>query len=501
MRYFKKITHKQLAKLLMCLLLLLFFRIGHAQLNLVSNYSFEQFISCPTLGNLLEPPLFWYYANAKTGANYFNRCSSVMGIPHNIPLDSSYQETKSGDAYIGIFALNGPNSNRRNYYQTKLKDSLTAGSCYYAEYYVSLVNSAKLACNNLAVLFTNNAVYVDTLVHPYGVLPANPQVVNYGNPVITDTLNWVKVSGVFTAQGGEQYLTLGNFKYDSQTVYNQVLPTGYLGAAYYIDDISVFPLDSMPLKANAGLDTTIVLGDSVFIGSLTNGIPNITWYNAAGQVINIIAPGFYVNPPSSTWYVIEQTVCGYTSRDTVNVYVNLFPLKWLNFTCTKINNKAAGLSWKTANEENIHYFNIQRSSNGIDFVTVGKKAADNKVVNEYWLTDESAINAQYTTLYYRVVSVDNDGKSSYSATRLISFDTLSYSINIYPNPAQSIVNIVCNKMRQIEILDVLGRKAISKTTGNAEKSEIDISKLPKGLFFVKIITTDNKVKIQKLLIE
>ncbi len=54
---------------------------------------------------------------------------------------------------------------------------------------------------------------------------------------------------------------------------------------------------------------------------------------------------------------------------------------------------------------------------------------------------------------------------------------------------------------QIEILDVMGRKAISKTIGNADKTEIEISKLPKGLFFVRITTTDNGVKVQKLLIE
>jgi hypothetical protein len=124
-----------------------------------------------------------------------------------------------------MFYLNAPGTNSRNYFAVKLLDSLKTSKCYYAECFVNLGNCWQLACNNQAMLFTNNPVYVDT-ANSLQILPATPQV---QNPyIVTDTLNWVKIAGVFTAQGGEQYLTLGNFKYDNQTNFTLVNPSGVI---------------------------------------------------------------------------------------------------------------------------------------------------------------------------------------------------------------------------------------------------------------------------------
>ena len=114
------------------------------------------------------------------------------------------------------------------------------------------------------MLFTKNAVYVDT-ANAVALLPANPQITNYGNPIIKDTQNWVRVSGIFKAQGGEQFLTLGNFKDNLNTSYVTIQPTGYQGAGYYVDDVAVYALDSYCINADAGRDTSITQGDSIYI--------------------------------------------------------------------------------------------------------------------------------------------------------------------------------------------------------------------------------------------
>ena len=69
----------------------------------------------------------------------------------------------------------------------------------------------------------------------------SPQILQYGNPIINDTLNWIKVGGIFTARGGEQYITIGNFNDDNTTDTVFVDSTGWNGgiAYYYIDDVSV----------------------------------------------------------------------------------------------------------------------------------------------------------------------------------------------------------------------------------------------------------------------
>ena len=109
----------------------------------------------------------------------------------------------------------------------------------------------------MPLLLTNTAEYSDTIANPYGIglITANPQVLNWSNPVIKDTMNWVKVSSVIIATGGERYLTIGNFKTDANTIIQLVNTGGQNRATYYVDDVSIIPLDSMTLKADAGART------------------------------------------------------------------------------------------------------------------------------------------------------------------------------------------------------------------------------------------------------
>ncbi|MCC6635263.1 MAG: hypothetical protein IT251_07160 [Chitinophagaceae bacterium] len=70
------------------------------------------------------------------------------------------------------------------------------------------------------MLFTNTPVYVDTAATPpIYLLPANPQIQN--QYIITDTVNWVKVGGIFTAQGGAKF-NIGYLKNNTQTNYQIV---------------------------------------------------------------------------------------------------------------------------------------------------------------------------------------------------------------------------------------------------------------------------------------
>jgi len=78
------------------------------------------------------------------------------------------------------------------------------------------------------------------------LLPYTPQINYLGSP-ITDTLNWILISGSYTALGGEKYITIGNFNSDSNTSTAVVNPTGSGGteAYYYIDDVYVGTCDTI----------------------------------------------------------------------------------------------------------------------------------------------------------------------------------------------------------------------------------------------------------------
>jgi hypothetical protein len=450
---------------------------------------------------------------------YINSCDNIncTGVPHNCggATSSNYQYPRTGDAYsvCGFFIrTNIYPTWKRTYQQVKLTQPLQAGHCYYAAYYINLCNGQDMACNNAGLLFTNNPIYVDTLATPFGVLNATPQILNYGNPIIKDTLNWVKVSGVYVANGGEEYITLGNFFNDVNTIIDSFKTKPIKHIVYNIDDVSVIPLDSMPLKADAGKDTSIAnVGDSVFIGSLTNGLTGVKWFNSSGAVIDTGRPGFYVKPTSSTFYVIEQMVCGYYSRDTVNLNVGTVPLKMLGFTAMyqpTPNPSREGnvlLQWQTANEINVSHFNIQRSINGRDFTTIGKVAANNKSYNEYKFIDDSqqsTVDGGLWTVYYRIESIDFDGRKQYSEIKRVTPNEKQETRNlvVFPNPAKDVVTIECKGARELMIIDYLGRR-IFLSTVDGRPLTVNTKQFTKGLYIVKVVTANGATIISKFVKE
>lgn len=463
--------------------------------NLVPNYSFEQYTVCPT-GHTSDVPNFWYKPDRRA-ARYFNACANnanpVFGVPTNSSGLDGFQNAKTGQAYMALFYYNGNNS--RNYIQVKLLDSFKINKCYYAEYYVNLMNFYMLGCNNQSMLFTNNPIYVDT-ANNLQILPTNPQIQN--SFIVTDTLHWVKIAGVFTAQGGEQYLTLGNFKNNAQTATRQIQPTGYLGAAYYLEDVTVVPLDSFTLQADAGLDKSIIVGDSVFVGSFTTGLNNVTWFNSNGNIIASNVSGLFVKPTASTFYVIEQTVCGQYSRDTVNVIVNTaVPLVIKNYELI-IKNDAVVNNWQTLQEVTVSHFNIQYSNNSIDFSTVKTVAAKNKNYNTYSTHTNPPSGVRG---YYRIEAVDKDGKLTYSKVLPFTQHPTPFALSIYPNPAKNKIVVQSTKMQHIILTDITGRVIKTIPANSANSIEINVAHLPRGMYIVQIQYINGRRELEKFLVD
>uniref|UniRef100_UPI00375224C1 T9SS type A sorting domain-containing protein n=1 Tax=Flavobacterium sp. TaxID=239 RepID=UPI00375224C1 len=74
------------------------------------------------------------------------------------------------------------------------------------------------------------------------------------------------------------------------------------------------------------------------------------------------------------------------------------------------------------------------------------------------------------------------------------------SISVYPNPANSIVNIKANSnLKSIELYDVQGRILQTKLV-NVTNEIIDISNQSNGIYFLKI-TSDDGVKVEQIVKE
>ncbi|MGB0864251.1 MAG: fibronectin type III domain-containing protein, partial [Saprospiraceae bacterium] len=150
------------------------------------------------------------------------------------------------------------------------------------------------------------------------------------------------------------------------------------------------------------------------------------------------------------------------------------------------------LEWTTASEKNNAYFDIERSTNGMDFETIGQVEGNGTTttVSNYSFTDEMPA----TVTYYRLRQVDNDHNFNYSHTIVVERNQVGNDkLSLYPVPVTDYLTVEYNTALEeemtISIIDNNGRLVIQKViiTGQGENQFlINCSNLPAGSYFVRL---------------
>lgn len=273
--------------------------------NLVPNPSFEDYTACPTFASQLERAAPWFNPNIGT-PEYYNACASP-GSYMSLPSGTSghYQYPRTGNGFAGIYTFRTDVSSMREYVEVELLSQLEAEKCYYLEFFVNAPNNFPYASDGVGAYVSNGPVTAGN-ANPLAV---TPQIENPTGNIISDTLNWTKISGYFTAVGGENHLTIGNFKSDAATNWEEFNPgVWYEQSAYlYIDDVTIRLHD---LEVDLGTDTSLCEEETI---ELDATIPEVTylWDDGSSNPIRSIS--------ESGDYWVEVVLGGCTARDSINV--------------------------------------------------------------------------------------------------------------------------------------------------------------------------------------
>ncbi len=162
---------------------------------------------------------------------------------------------------------------------------------------------------------------------------------------------------------------------------------------------------------------------------------------------------------------------------------------------TECNANTVELNWTTASETNNDYFTIERSTDAVNFETVGTANGNgnSSVINNYSWTDDNPISG---TAYYRLKQTDFNGAFEYHVVRALSCEPTT-EMSIYPNPFENGFTVQLSENTTypltIEVLDYLGRKVYSQTI-ETNLTEITLNdQLSTGTYFVKVITQTSQV--------
>ncbi|GAB2963825.1 hypothetical protein GCM10027048_36250 [Hymenobacter coalescens] len=229
-------------------------------INRVTNGSFEDGTGCPFLmgsfgyQSIAALVCAWYNPDTNPGwqggsPDWFHRCATGLDVQvpvNRLNTSATPRQPRSGDAYAGVYSVLG---NGREYIQQRLGAPLQAGQQYYAEFYVSLAPASRRTALGLGMAVTSTAPVVP-ITGSQVLSHLTPQITNGNMPLPTGVNpSWTRIGGTFTAAGGEQYITIGNFLPDAVNGTNTLPQNGpgitgvpVDGAYYFIEDVSIVPI-------------------------------------------------------------------------------------------------------------------------------------------------------------------------------------------------------------------------------------------------------------------
>lgn len=208
---------------------------GYSQ-NLVPNSSFEDSVCYSNWTHTNFNAEYWYNPNNAT-PDYFGTVSGGewcgMG---NITLGDYPEYPRTGNRCIGLWGMQ-IDSEVRDFVQVRLTSPLQQDTLYCAKLYLALADYCQIAIDRMGMLFTTDSLV--TYPSPE-ILGPIPQVTSMSGQFLSDTSAWMELSGEFIAQGGEQYLSIGNHFQNSEVQSEVIDAQSTFDVAYYlVDDISV----------------------------------------------------------------------------------------------------------------------------------------------------------------------------------------------------------------------------------------------------------------------
>ncbi len=184
----------------------------------------------------------------------------------------------------------------------------------------------------------------------------------------------------------------------------------------------------------------------------------------------------------------------------------------VTFTSVKAYRKSAtdkkvNVEWTVNNELNIKHYEVEKSANGIQFTTftVTNPLANNGGTARYIVVDDRPVDGYN---YYRIRSVDLDGKTLYTTVVRVFIEVAKPDITIYPNPiTNGIVNLqLINQPAGdygIRLYNNGGQVLMSKQVNHAEGTSTEKINwnynLAHGTYYLEVVLPGGNKKVIKVL--
>ncbi len=232
------------------------------------------------------------------------------------------------------------------------------------------------------------------------------------------------------------------------------------------------------------------------IWNFGDATPTVT--NTGGNSYNNVVHSYMTSGTKTVTLTVTDATCAQDWTGTLSLSVPCaLPVELIRFTATpdRTTNTVI-LNWTTASEINNDYFEIQRSENGVDFITLDlvKGKGNSQEISDYEYVDPQPLNG---IAYYRFIQHDFDGKTKPSET--LSVNTTETLVTIAPNPSTEDFTVQTNYPTNalLSVYTILGTEVYT-TTLQSGHSSVRFGKEFAAGYYIAKYSNDRESKTFKL---
>ncbi len=168
-----------------------------------------------------------------------------------------------------------------------------------------------------------------------------------------------------------------------------------------------------------------------------------------------------------------------------------------------VENCTSKITWTAQSEINLKEYEVQYSTDGTSFTTIGKLNAGNQIAasNSYAFIHSAPVIGKG---FYRLKIIDLQGKYEYSNKIILNINCTGNAVLIYPNPVKDYINIsILNPnstfSTNADLYNTNGQVLLSQIIKNGS-NQMDVKKLSTGIYYL-VITDEGNNKTYKILKE
>ena len=307
-----------------------------------------------------------------------------------------------------------------------------------------------------------------------------------------------------------------NFIRPKWGIYRSLLSPSYLrDDSIRIASISIF--EGLPPAAPSSLTATAISTSQINLSWADNSTNETSFIierslDGVNGWTSIFTTGININTyantaltPNTTYYyrIRAENPAGVSTYSTV-VNAKTFqslPASLSSFKATLIA-QLVDLNWTALNEINLATYNVEWSSDAINYTTIGIVAAKGSVSNVQSLQYNFQHKNFAQNNFYRLKMIDNNGAYQYSSVIPVSI-TKSRSLQVFPNPAKDYINIQFDKpvntFIEITIIDATGKQLLQEKFAT-DKYQLNIKKFASGLYTLQVREAGIVIARKKIII-